>query len=406
MSAGSAVVTGLGVIGPWGAGCPGLVEALRAGIPLASEVDRTGGFHADGGSRSAALVPSLDLTRWIPPAQARRLALPSRWSLAAARMALEDAGLSSLEGRRVSVVLATVFGSVLFTEKLVRQILEEGPEAAQPFYFSECVANAPAAQVALALGARGANVTVTQREAGALSALAIAAQEVTERRADIAIAGATDEMTPLLHSLLDRYRAIARRAAERDEAPRPLAANRDGFLAGEGAVSLVVERDVDAAARSARPMVRIVASARAFDPTATESDWGFGHERLGSALRAVLLGAFPDGPRVDVIVSGASGAVHGDALEGSVLHHAWPAGDLPAVVVPKGVVGEYGGGHLAAAVLAAAGAEFGPLAAFDAPDPAIGIVPARVVGGKHPARVLVSALAAGGAAAWVVLETP
>jgi 3-oxoacyl-[acyl-carrier-protein] synthase II len=406
MSAGGAVVTGLGVIGPWGAGCPGLIEALRAGAPLSSEVDRTAGYHAAGGARRAALVPSLDLARFVPPAQARRLALPSRWSLAAARMALEDAGLPALEGRRVSVVLATVFGSVLFTEKLVRQILDEGPEAAQPFYFSECVANAPTAQVALALGARGANVTVTQREAGALSALAIAAQEVTEGRADVAITGATDEMTPLLHSLLDRYRAIAKPAGGRSEAPRPLAAGRDGFLAGEGAVALVVERDVDAAARSARPLARIAGSARAFDPTATESDWGVGHERLGRALSALLATTFPDGARIDAIVSGASGAIRGDALEGRVLRHAWPAGDLPPVVAPKGVVGEYGGGHLAAAILAAAGAEFGALAAFDAPDPEIGIVPGRLAGGSPPARILASALASGGAAAWILLERP
>ena len=406
MSEGGVVVTGLGAIGAWGAGTEGLIAALRAGRPLHREIDRSGGYHAPGGSREAALVPALDLARWIPPAQARRMAQPSRWSVAAARMAVEDAGLPSLEGRRASVVLATVFGSVLFTEKLVQQILDEGPEAAQPFYFSECVANAPAAQVALALGARGANVTVTQREAGALTALALAAQEVAEGRADVVVTGATDEMTPLLHSLLDRYKATARGTSARGEAPRPLERDRDGFLAGEGAVVLVVERERDAAARSARPLARIAASARAFDPTATESDWGCGHARLGNALGAMLAAAATSGSPIEAIVSGASGAVRGDALEGRVLRAAWRGGDLPAVVAPKGVVGEYGGGHLAAAILALAGAEFGPLRAFETPDPAIGIVPGRIVRGSPPACVLATALAAGGAAAWIVLERP
>jgi len=305
----------------------------------------------------------------------------------------------------VSVVLATVFGSVLFTEKLVRQILDEGPEAAQPFYFSECVANAPAAQVALGLGARGANITITQREAGPLSALGIAAHEVTEGRADVAIAGVTDEMTPLLHALLDRYRATARRTPAHDEAPRPFDRDRDGFLAGEGAVLLAVERESDASARSARPLSRIVASARAFDPTATESDWGEGHERLGGALRAMLDRAVAGRP-IGAIVSGASGSVKGDALEARVLREVWRNGDLPAVVAPKGVVGEYGGGHLAAAILAVTGASFGALSALRGADPALGIVPHALDGGPPPERVLATAMAAGGAAAWVLLERP
>ena len=92
------------------------------------------------------------------------------------------AGIGPFERRRVAVVLATAFGALLFTEKLVHQILDEGPESAQPFYFSECVANAAAARVAIALGARGANVTITEREAGPLLALARAAQEVREGR--------------------------------------------------------------------------------------------------------------------------------------------------------------------------------------------------------------------------------
>ena len=166
--------------------------------------------HLDASARHAALVPRLDLSPWLPPAQARRLGMPSRWAVAAARMAVEDARIGSLEGRRVCVVLATAFGAVLLTEKLVRQILDEGPEAAQPFYFSECVANAAAAQLAIALGAHGANVTITQREAGPLLALARGAHEVREGRADVAIVGSADEMTPLLHALLDRYRSLAK----------------------------------------------------------------------------------------------------------------------------------------------------------------------------------------------------
>lgn len=401
-----AVVTGLGLVGPHGIGREPLVVAFAAGLPLATEIDRSSCYHLAHGSRFAALVPDIDLSRWLPPAQARRLGMPSRWAVGASRMALEEAGISSLEGRRTCVVLATSFGSVLFTEKLVRQILDEGPEAAQPFYFSECVANAAAGQTAIALGARGANITITQREAGPLIAFARGAQEVREGRADVAVVGSVDEMTPLLHSLLDRFGATARAGDRAPEHPRPFDRNRNGMLAGEGAAVLVIEREADAAARGVRSIARVAASASAFDPTATESDWGKGYAGLARALTAALARARCPPDSLDRIVSGASGSLRGDALEGAVLRSVWNEAPLPPVLVPKAVAGEYGGGILAGGVLAAAGAQFGRVAAFETPDPGLMITPHDGSLLDPPRRVLVSSLAAGGAAAWVVLESP
>jgi 3-oxoacyl-[acyl-carrier-protein] synthase II len=406
MTSPAAVLTGLGVVGPHGIGRASLREALHAGRPLASEVDRSAGYHAADASRLGALVPKLDLARWLPTAEARRLSVPSRYAVAAARMALEDAGLSSLEGRRVAVVLATAFGALLFTEKLVRQILEEGPESAQPFYFSECVANAAAGRVAIALGARGANVTITEREAGPLLALARGAQEVREGRADIAIAGSSDEMTELLHALLDRFRGTARAEGGRDEAARPFDAMRNGILVGEGASIVVIEREDEALARGVRPVARVSASGAAFDATAPVSDWGAGEVLLARALRAALARAGFGFETIDRIVSGASGARGGDRLEAATLSAVWGDRELPPVVTPKAVVGEYSGGLLAAAVLAVEGASFGRPVAVLTQDPALGVFPHDGGPLASPRRVLISSLAVGGAAAWAVLDRP
>lgn len=402
----AAVITGLGAIGPHGTATAALEAAFAAGLPLFADIETAAGHHRPGASRRAALVPKVDLSRWVPPAQARRLGMPSRFAIAAAKAALEQAGLASLDDRSAAVFLATSFGAVLFTEKLVRQILEEGPESAQPFYFSECVANAAAGQTAIALGARGANVTVTEREAGPLIALARGAQEVVEGRADVAIVGSADEMTPLLHALLDRFGATARPRGAADERPRPFDRRRNGVLAGEGAAVVVIEREDDAIERGATPLARIAATGSAFDPSASESDWGRGEGSLARALRSALSRARLAPERIDRIVSGASGTRRGDRLEGRVLRAAWETAELPPIVVPKAVVGEYGGGILAGAVLAAAGAPFGAVAAFETPDPELMIVPHDGSPLDPPRRTLVSSLAAGGAAAWVVLERP
>ena len=401
----AAVITGLGVVGPHGIGTASLEAALLAGRPLATEIDRSEGYHDHDSSRLAALVPKLDVTPWLPPAEARRLSVPSRFAVVAARMALADAGIAAVDGRRVAVVLATAFGALLFTEKLVRQILEEGPESAQPFYFSECVANAAAARVAIALGARGANVTITEREAGPLLAVARGAQEVREGRADLAIAGSAEEMTPLLHALLDRFRSTAR-AGSSVEAPRPFDAARNGVLAGEGASVCVIEREDEARARGARLLARVAGSGAAFDSTASVSDWGDGHALLARALRAMLARAGTDIEEIDRIVSGASGSRRGDRLESATLTAAWGGAPLPPVLTPKAVHGEFSGGMLAAAVLAAQGAPFGRPSAFATRDPALGVAPHDGSPLAAPRRVLVTALAPGGAAAWTLLERP
>ena len=257
-------------------------------------------------------------------------------------------------------MLATAFGPASFTERLLRGILAEGPETASPFLFTECVANAPAAQVAIACQACGPNVTVTQREAGPLLALGRAASDVSSGVAARALAGAVDESPPLVHALLDRYRALSRPDAEGGEAARPFDRRRSGFLMGEGATVVVVEDEATARARGAPLLARIRAWGSAFDPTASRVSWG---RRARAARPRAAAHARPRGlaPRnVDLVVSGASGAVAGDRLEADVLHAAWGAAPLPPVLAPKSVTGEYGGAHLAAAILAAGAPSSGP----------------------------------------------
>jgi len=400
------VVTGLGTIGPCGHGREALAAALAAGKPVVVEVDRGAGLHREGGARLAALVKERDVSRWVPAAAARRMSFPSKLAVAAARMALAEAGIGATEagGPRVGVYLSTTYGPGLFTEQLLRQILLEGAEAAQPYYFSECVANASAAQLAIAIGARGPNVTLTQRESGPLLAVARGAQAVREGRVDLALAGAVEEITPLLHALLDRFGALARKEGALAEMPRPFDRRRDGFLAGEGATLLVLEREDAARARGARALARVAWSGAAFDATATASDWGDGHAPLAAALRAGL-DEVPDGAAgVGAVVSGASGARRGDRIEARVLRAAWGEARLPPVLVPKAVTGEYGGGILAPGLLALEGAQFGPTPGFGEPDPAAGVTPHRGGARPIPSRVLLTGLASGGAAAWLVLE--
>jgi len=414
------VITGLGAVGPWGAGREPLADRLESGRASLSPLPAAGGLaerrRLSPRPRAAwaGQVAAESLAPWLPAAAARRMSRPSRMAVAAARMALTDAGLTAEGGgwqgvspaavEAAAVVLATAYGPSSVTEELEEQILLQGPEAASPALFAESVANAPAAQVARITGARGANLTVTAREAGPLLALRQAVAELASGRSALALAGAVDEITPLLQAVFDRFGALAR--GERPgEAPtaRPFDRRRHGFTSSEGSAVVVLESAEGAAARGVRPLARVSACGAAFDATAPRHGWGTGHELLGRALRRTVERS-GDG-EVDLVVSGAAGSVAGDRLEALSLRAAWGEAPLPPVVAPKGVLGELGGGLLAAGVLAAVGATFGPAAGFREADPELGVVPWS--GGPLPGpvhRVLLTNLAPGGTAAWVVLE--
>ena len=397
-------ITGLGVVGSTGCGVPALRTALEQGDTVFRHIEHDPRYHRRGASRWAATVDPAELGQWLAPLAARRMSPPSRYAVVAAKMALEQAGLQPgcEQLGNAAVIFATSYGPSSFTERLLDQIITESPTAASPMLFTESVANAPAAQVALAVSATGANLTLTQREAGALQAVARAAREVALGRSQIALAGGVEELNPLLHSVLDRFGALAANA------PRPLARpfdrRRDGFVAGEGATVLVMERESSARQRGAAPLARFSLAGSAFDPSAPVTGWGRGSAALAASVRSTLERGGWRTDTIDRWVAGASGSRQGDRLEGDLINELYAGESRPAILAPKAVTGEVAPGQLAAAVLAAVGARFGPTPGFEQVDPRIGFAPHDGRELAAAERVLAVAPAAGGACSWLGLE--
>ncbi len=437
------VITGLGAVSSFGCGREALAAGLAAGEPRLTEVVRRANFHRSRGSRLACLADTSSVSDWVSSREARRASEPSRLTLAAARMALADAscetngsavGNAGAAGRRLvdprlAVVMATTFGPPGITEELLEAIFSRGPAAASPFAFPESVANAPAAQVAIAIGAGGPNLTITQRNAGPLLALARAQRLLRSGQADRVLVGAFDEANPLLHAVLDRFRALATARPDLHERARPFARCRNGFVLGEGATVALLERPEAALARGARVLARLGPSVAAFDPSACAHTWGHDSDALAATLvsglaHAGLALAGPsradlDGQAIEGVVSGASGARQGDRREADVLaavKERMGGAGWSMLAVPKAVVGEHGGGFLAATILAAAGcampsADIGPddelgLRALIHEAPVSQSQAARRPCPSKAGRILATALAPGGAAAWQVLAGP
>ncbi|MDX1388359.1 MAG: beta-ketoacyl synthase N-terminal-like domain-containing protein [Acidobacteriota bacterium] len=402
----SVVVTGVGTVSAAGIGRRALVAALEEGRMDLTEIDRSAGFHPPASARQAALVGRIGLSDWIPPARARRMSAPSRYAVAAASMALEDAAVprGGAIDPDLGVCLATVFGPSHHTQRLLDQVLTEGPAFASPATFTECVANAPTGQVAIFCRASGPSYTIVNREAGPLLAVGRGAGIVRRGAARRVLAGASEEMIPILHAVLDRFGALARATTEHPkEVARPLDRRRNGFIAAEGGSVLLLERATDADRRGVKPIAAIRGSGSAFDASASPAGWGSGAEALSRGLLTTLRRCGLAPQQIDLIVSGASGSVAGDKLEARTLAMAWGDAALPPIVVPKAVTGEYGGAFLAAAFLLASGEDPGRTAVIEEPQTEVA-TRSSYAGTKKIRHVLVTSLASGGAAAWVVLE--
>ncbi len=393
-------ITGVGVVGPAGFGMPALAAALERGVPLRSPIAATAARRIRG-CAEAALVPAAahdEMREFLDPRSARRMSVPSRFAVAAAGAALADAGCGGGDRAETAVGLATTFGAAAFTERILDEILEQGPELVSPFLFTDCVANAPAGQIAIAHGARAANGTIVAREAGALAALAWGAREVRAGRAARALAGAVDELTPLLHAILDRLGALAP-----DAVARPFDRRRCGRLAGEGASVVVLEPGEAARARKVAPRAWLVGAVSAFDPGAAEFGFGREPEQTAVGMREALarLGA-PVGS-VDAVLSGAGGTRIGDAYEAALLRALFE-GVPPPILGARHVVGDYGAGMLPVALHLLGGGRVARAQRF-VPDPALGLelsaaAPSRL------RRLLVTGVASGGCVELCVLEAP
>ncbi len=402
------VITGFGSVGSEGCGEQPMRRMFQQ-PPVLRELDLSSGYHRADSARSAVLVQAESLSEHLAARQARRMSPPSRFAVVAARLAWQQAGLEvGVGGDQTSVVTSTSYGPSSFTESLLRQILLDSPSQASPFLFTEAVANAPAAQIALLLKAQGANITLTQREAGPLLALAKGAAEIRAGRAERVVVAAVEEANPLLHAVLDRFGVLAG-SRDSEETARPFDLRRRGFHLGEGALAMVLETEQAALDRGASPFGVVGPWIGAFDSTATRAGYGRGAERLAERLRQGLQRSGLSADDFDLVVSGASGGRDSDRLEARVLRSIWPRHEpdmLPPVFVPKAHTGDHGAGILAGIALGLMGGEACATPGFSESDPALGVIP--FAGGRlnKPNRMLVSCLAIGGSAAWLVLESP
>ena len=255
------VVTGLGATTPLGGDVATFWDGLLSGRSGVVALDQD--WAADLSVRIAAPM-AVDPASALERVQARRLDRSEQAALVAARQAWADAGFTGrsdecgLDPARVAVVIGTGIGGVTSLLAQYDTYLAKGPSRVSPLLIPMNMPNGPAAYVGLEIGARaGVHTTVSACASGA-EAIAHGLDLIQLDRADVVVVGGTEAcIHPLNIAGFAQMRAMSTRNDEPQRASRPFDKNRDGFVLGEGAGVLVLERASSAQARNQRVYARL-----------------------------------------------------------------------------------------------------------------------------------------------------
>ena len=245
-------VTGLGAITPIGHGAAGLLEGIRTGRPGVKQIER---FDASPfSSHVAAEVTDFDPLQHLDAKQARRLDRFSQFAVVSARQAASDAGLdlAHVDRDRIGAFIGTALGGAAFAEEQYNVYIKEGIRKVRPTLALSVFGGAASCNIAIDLGLTGPTSANTDSCASAAIAIGQAARLIANGETDLMLAGGVEcPLTPLIFGAFDLIRAMSTRNSAPAAACRPFDRGRDGFVMGEAAAVLVLERLDHALARGA-----------------------------------------------------------------------------------------------------------------------------------------------------------
>ena len=246
------VVTGLGATTPVGGTVAETWDAILEGRSGARPMtfDWVAKYELPVTVAATSQTPPSEVLSTV---EIRRLDPSAQYAMIASREAWADAGSPEVEPERLGVAIGTGIGGVWTLLDQWDNLREKGPRRVFPLAVPMLMANSPAGNVSLELGARaGAHSTVSACASGA-EAMGFALEMIRSGRADVVVAGGTEAAVhPLPFAGFAAMQALSKRNDEPERASRPYDTGRDGFVLGEGAAVIVLESEEHAKARGAK----------------------------------------------------------------------------------------------------------------------------------------------------------
>jgi 3-oxoacyl-[acyl-carrier-protein] synthase II len=285
------VVTGLGAVTPVGNSVPEYWRAVCEGRSGVGPITRFDPKRLD--SRIAGEVKGFDPLKVIEKKELKKLDLFIQYALAAGVEAVEDAKIdfSQFDPTRGGALIGSGIGGILSVLEWHRVILEKGPSRVSPFFVPSLIVNMAAGQISMRYKLKGPNSSVVTACATGNHAIGDAFKIIQRGDADLMVAGGSEAIIDELPlGGFAQMKALSTRNDEPERASRPFDADRDGFVAGEGAGIVVLESAEHAQRRGAHIYAEIIGygmTSDAYHMTAPDPE--------GDGAMRAMRGALKDG---------------------------------------------------------------------------------------------------------------
>ena len=254
------VVTGLGIISPVGLTVSEMWQALisgKSGVDYISSFDSTP-FE----TKFAAEVKGFDAGMYVNRKQAQRMDRFTQFAVAASLQAVEAAGLSvnGDNAEETGVIVGNSVCGLLSVSEQFKVLSEMGPRRVNPALAPTMTGDAASVQVSLTLGTKGVNYAPSSACSSGSDAIGQAYEIIRQGNAKVMVAGGTEApIIPLVLAAFGAIRALSTKNGNPKAACRPFDAERDGFVLGEGAATMILE-DADYALERGAPILAEVVS--------------------------------------------------------------------------------------------------------------------------------------------------
>lgn len=319
------VVTGLGMVSPVGLTVKESwdhILAGKSGIAPITHFDVSAFPTRFGGS-----VRGFDVTSVMPAKDARKMDPFIHYGIAAAKEAIEDAGLEVTEANaeRIGVAIGSGIGGVGGIEKGHDAYLNGGPRKISPFFVPSNIINMISGNLSIMYGMKGPNIALVTACATATHSIGDAARIIEYGDADVMIAGGAEfATTPTGLGGFCAARALSSRNEEPERASRPWDKERDGFVLSDGAGVVVLEEYEFAKARGAQIYAEVIGygmSGDAYHMTAPAANGDGARRCMQQALRNA--GVAPE--QVNYINAHGTSTPAGDVAEIQAVRGAFGA---------------------------------------------------------------------------------
>jgi 3-oxoacyl-[acyl-carrier-protein] synthase II len=261
------VITGMGAVSVLGTGLHKFWEGLLAG---SSGIRKITQFDASFlPCQIAGEVPDFNPEDFMERKEARRMARSSQMALAAARMAIDDAGLSIplKDQERTGVSFGTSIGGLEKFDEGITTLRTHGLARVNPFTIPSGLPNVPAFLISQQFQCLGPNTTIATACATGTQAVGDGFEFIRRGRADVVVTGGTEAL--IQDFALAGFCAMRALPVSFNDNPqaasRPFCIDREGFVFSEGSGSLILEDRNHAMSRNARIYAEVIGHASSCD---------------------------------------------------------------------------------------------------------------------------------------------